>query len=238
MNVMNRLRPVSLAAICFAVLSISSVSAQDLFQRDSDKEKKSAAETSQTEQTTKITASDTTTANTAGKGNFVAGDEGWVKVEGSSANATFQLPKEPKYKTISFSPIAGLDPITTHMYISVINPQQSVVVSWHDLHEEPVGNPQIKDTLDGAVKGNVARVVGKLDEIKAVKVSGYPGREFNYSFSMKVSDTEEKILKAKSRIILVGQRQFQIQMITTEDAVDKATAERAFEALKLGDGQG
>jgi len=230
----------SLKRICLCSLVLfcagtSAASGQDLFQRESKTEKPAATRNTQGSQTTtKSTVTDTTTANSQGKGNFVAGENGWIKVEGSSGKAAFLVPKEPRYKTVSFSPIAGREAITNHMYVSVINAKQSVVVSWHDLHDEPVGNKQIKETLDGAVKGNVARVLGQLDDkIKGIKVQGHTGREFDYSFSMKVSDKEEKILKATSRIILVGARQYQITMVATEGSEDKTVAMKVFDSFKL-----
>lgn len=231
----------SLKRICLCSLVLfwagaSAASGQDLLERESKADQPAATQTTQQSQSqsTKITAKDTTSANSQGKGNFVAGENGWVKVEGSSGKATFQVPKEPRYKTVSFSPIAGREAITNHMYISVINAKQSVVVSWHDLHDEPTGSKEIKEALEGAVKGNVARVLGQLDDkIKGVKVEGHPGREFDYSFSMKVNDKEEKILKATSRIILVGARQYQITMVATEGSEDKTVAMKVFDSFKL-----
>ncbi len=233
------LKRLCICSLAFFWMGISAASGQ-LFQRESNTEQAPATQDSQemtqsqTDENPKITAKDTTASNSQGKGNFVAGENGWVKVEESSGKATFKVPKEPRYKTVSFSPIAGREAITSHMYISVLNEKQSVVVSWHDLHEDPAATGKVRATLDGAVKGNVARVLGQLDnKVKSFRFKGNYARDFDYSFSMKVSETEERILKATCRIILVGARQYQMTMVATEGSEDKAIALDVFDSFAL-----
>ena len=176
----------------------------------------------------------TTSKKLAGHGKFIAGKDGWVLVTGASANANFQLPVEPKFKTVEFSPIQGRPPITHHMYKSVISPKQTVIFSWHDLHEAPVGRKQIKDTLEGTIKGNVALLLGRMNgEVKEIKVGGYPAREFNFEASVKIEEDKEQVFRATCQAVLAGKRLYQMHVVTEAGSEDPVLAKRAFDSITI-----
>jgi len=229
---------ISLLASFLMLLSSSTAqAAPQLFSRPGEKTKAPEKKVEDTEAPeTKSVLNEpivTTNKNFKDRGKYIKGKDGWVLVTGASANANFQLPVEPKFKTIEFSPVQGRPPIVHHMYKSVISPEQAATFSWHDLHEAPVGRKQIKDTLDGVIKGNVAMQLGRLGKVNELKVGGYPARDFDFEASVKVDKDKEQVFKANCRAVLVGKRLYQMLIVTEAGKEDPVLAKRAFDSITI-----
>lgn len=151
----------------------------------------------------------------------------WLKQNPEGSNAEFRMPVEPREMERSFKPVADRPPITVKLKICSMDGGQIVFVfSYHDLHDMPEGRVKIKEVLDGAVKGSVARVIGQLNEDESVSLREYPGRKISYDFTQN-----EQPLKSESEIYLIGKRLYVLNTIFKTTNFDTELSEKFFESF-------
>ncbi|MEZ6096564.1 MAG: hypothetical protein R3C03_20435 [Pirellulaceae bacterium] len=101
----------------------------------------------------------------------------WVDVDIEDQNVSFQMPTEPESVERSMSPVPEFT-TTVHMRIANVPPTSSFVFSYNKLPETPSTAQKIKETLEGGVKGAVARTLGTVVSVKDAPVAKHSGRRF------------------------------------------------------------
>jgi hypothetical protein len=104
----------------------------------------------------------------------------------------------------------------------------SFIVSYHDMVDPVTDTPHQNKILNGAMRGSIARVLGTMIESKKIKLQQYPGRQFDYNCKQY-----ENNLRLSSRIFLVGQRLYQLNVVSHEDDFDERAAKKFFQSFKL-----
>lgn len=151
----------------------------------------------------------------------------WLKQTPEGSNAEFRMPVEPREMERSFKPVADRPPITVKLKICSMDSGQIVFVfSYHDLHDVPESRTKIKEVLDGAVKGSVARVIGQLNADESVSLREFPGRKFSYDFTQN-----EQSLKSESEIYLIGKRLYVLNTIFKTTNHDTELSEKFFDSF-------
>ena len=158
--------------------------------------------------------------------------DGWFTIVDQDAATEVRLPGKPTYKEIKFSPIAGRPAVVNHFYNALVNKQISVDYSWMDLHTAPKGKA-LTAALDGAVKGAVVNVFGKVGQITKIKSGKIPGREFDFTFPIQTPDGKSHILSAKSRLFIQGTRRYQLTVISPKGKEDSAMATKLFDSMVI-----
>ena len=127
---------------------------------------------------------DTASIQSAEKVNEERGlEDAWETFRPSGMEAAFEMPKQPKLRERSFTPVANQPAIKVRLYSSVVQDGEMMFIAgWHDLHSIPRFDRQKSDILEGAVATAVANVLGSIVEKKTIKLERYPGREISYRF--------------------------------------------------------
>jgi hypothetical protein len=159
--------------------------------------------------------------------------DGWFAISDDDSKVDVRLPGKPKYKEVTFSPIAGRSAVVNHIYNSLTADKQiSVDYSWMDLHEAPVGRA-LKEALDGAVKGSVVNVFGELNRMDPIKSGQVDGRDFQFRFSINTPDGKTHMLSGHSRVFIQGNRRYQLNVIAPEGKEDEDMVKKLFESLVI-----
>lgn len=158
-------------------------------------------------------------------------DNQWVTIAPSGARASFEMPKKPRYIERSFSPVKDEPPIKVRVHMTTVNEGLTTFVfGYHDLHETPESGKKANEVLDGAVKGSIANVLGRLvsgpKKITFKKVN--PGREFVYAC---VQNKKKYIVSA--RVLLVRRRQYQISCLMEESVFSEDVANQFLNSLRI-----
>ena len=102
-------------------------------------------------------------------------------------------------------------------------------LSWHDLHETPKGKADILATLDGAVRGTVANVLGKMkSEPTEATVGDYPARRIEYTYAY-----DKETFQATTLVVLAGQRQYQMTVLSKDGSEDESFSQKFLESLEV-----
>ena len=238
----NRLLVIALSTI-FAMLAfdVNSASAlqDDLFTRPSDK--KATAEAGSGTKATETNDGAETESEAAAKtkestAQIEQQSDGWYTVIDDASNVEVRLPGEPKYKELSWSPIAGRPPLTNHFYNSLSADKQiSADYSWYDMHEAPATPQALKNALDGAVKGSVVNVFGELKRMDAVRSGKVSGREFEFDFTLNLPSGKSATMHGRSRIFIQDKRRYQLTVINYVGKGDSDLTDKLFESLLIKD---
>lgn len=206
----------------------------DIFSRSSDKK----SETSQkTEDTAKKTEPESQTAATTSvtkdsNAKINQQSDGWFTVVDDDAMVEYRLPSKPSYKEITFSPIKGRTGRVNMMHSALSSDKQiDVSLSWYELHEAPTGGKQIKDALEGAVKGSVINVFGELTRMDPIKSGRVPGRDFDFKFDINPPNGKTYPMSGKSRIFIKDNRRYQLQVISVAGKEDEELTKKFFDSL-------
>lgn len=227
-----------LAAITsFGVTSPEATAApqDDIFSRPSDKKETKEAD---------ATSGETTEANSAAsapktvikesKAKIAPISDGWYSVSDDESMVDVRLPGKPTYKELSWSPIAGRGQLVNHIYTSLAKKGQiSVDYSWWDMHEAPAKGKELKDALEGAVKGSVVNVFGELTRMDKVTVNKVQGREFDFRFTMNLPNGKTPMMSGRSRVFIKGKRRYQVTVISYAGKEDEALTSKLFESLNI-----
>ena len=137
-------------------------------------------------------------------------DGQWIKHAADGSNAEIMMPAKPRLSERTFRPVADEPFVQVKSWLCTADGGQVVfTMSYHDLNQEPETRKQQKLTLDGAVKGTVAQVVGNtVGPVDEVKVRTYPGRKFTYEFTLG-----KQALKSDAEVYLIGNRQYMLSTI-------------------------
>lgn len=144
----------------------------------------------------------------------------WMMIEIPEVGLSLSMPTTPKKSERTISPTAN-QTTTVHLQICNVSPTTSLVFAYNQLGSRPTTIPEIKDVLDGGVKGAVARTLGNLVSVKSAAVNGKPGREFVFE-CIQGDQTNPVELKVASRIVLIEDTLYQLTYIArAEDFSDK-----------------
>lgn len=154
----------------------------------------------------------------------------WRVISPSDAMATFRMPKKPRYIERTFTPVANKPPIKVHLHIATVNDGKATYIfGYNDLHEAPADARTLDRALEGAVRGSVVNVQGKLlSEVTKIRFKNSMGRQFNYRYFQS-----EKPYVVLSRVFIVGKRQYQISAVSLESEHNEALAAEYLNSFKL-----
>ena len=158
-------------------------------------------------------------------------DDAWKTFRPKGMEASFEMPKSPKLRERSFTPVVDEPPIKVHLHSATVqNSEIMFVAGWHDLHTIPRNALEQQEVLDGAVSTAVANMLGSIIEKKKVQLERYPGREITYRIA-----AGNVLYRVVERVYLVGARQYQFRMLAKTDRYDRAAADRFFDSVQLLD---
>ena len=157
-------------------------------------------------------------------------EDGWTEITPTDAKASFQSPTKPRYVERVFTPVKDKPPIKVHLYQSVVNEGNiTYLFVYNDLNETPKNEKARKDTIDGAVRGSVINVSGKLiGQPVRVKYKTHFGKQFSYRYVQG-----EKQFVVVSRVFLVGRRLYQITFLSLEKEFKEQLADRFLNSFRL-----
>ncbi len=156
-------------------------------------------------------------------------DDAWATVAPEGTGISLRMPKEPKVSKRNISPVADKT-TTVHLHICNLSPSNSFVFAYNKLTDEPSTPQQIKETLDGAVKGAVARTLGDIIAMSNIKINGMPGREFTFKCIQGEKETVFK-LKVMARAILVADTMYQLTYVAAEDEFSDEDARKFLDSV-------
>lgn len=232
-----------LAIAMFAVISSSAMTSSfalaapqdDIFSRPSDKKdaikENATGESSGTTETAELAATSVTKES---KAKIEQQSDGWFTISDDESMVDVRLPSKPTYKEFTWSPIAGREQRVNHIYNSLAKKGQiSVDYSWWDMHEAPTTNKELKEALDGAVKGSVVNVFGELTRMDKIKLGKVQGREFDFNFTMNLPDGKTPKMSGQSRVFIKNNRRYQITVISYAGKEDEVLTKKLFDSLNI-----
>ena len=149
----------------------------------------------------------------------------WIVVQPDDARGRVNMPAQPTASERTIEPVAG-KPITVKLQIATVDKKFTYMFGYHD--QTPATNMvEIKNILDGGVKGAIARTLGALEKVEEIKVDGLLGRQFQYTCIQG-----ENKLKVASRLLLEGGRLYQLNYISPQDAFNAADAKKFLESFE------
>jgi len=156
----------------------------------------------------------------------------WIPVKPERAGASVRLPSRPRAYSKTFKPVVDQDPIRTYVFQATDTAGLATFVfTYHDENEAPRNRVQIKKFLDGAVKGGVGRVLGKLEDNKEIMFSKHRGRDFVYTCTQSIPETTH--LKIRTRVLMVGARVYQMNYISKAEDYNSNIATEYFDTFKF-----
>ncbi len=155
-------------------------------------------------------------------------DGPWIKHAADGSNAEIMMPAKPRLSERTFRPVASEPFIKVKTWLCSANGKQIMfTMSYHDLHQQPTTRKKIDKTLDGAVRGTVAQVVGNISgAVENVKVRTYPGRKFSYEFQLG-----DQALKSDAEVYLIGKRQYMLSTIFKSTNYQPELSKKYFETF-------
>ena len=148
----------------------------------------------------------------------------WTKQAPEGSNAEFMMPNKPRLSERKFRPVADQPFINVKTYLCTADEGQVVfTMSYHDLHQRPTSLQDINKTLNGAMRGTVALVLGSLQSDENTKIRTYPGRKFTFSFVVN-----DQSLKSDAEIYLIGKRLYTLSVIFKQAKYDPALSAKYF----------
>ncbi len=156
----------------------------------------------------------------------------WILKQPTGADAEFKMPVQPRYIERSFTPVQGKPPIKLRLYQGTLKGGKAAFVfGYHDLHEAPADGKQVAATLLGARNGSVVNVGGKLltSENQTVqRFDNRPGVEFEYLYAQ-----QEVIYRVQTRLVLDGQRLYQVSAIMQSADFDEQMAKTYINSFRI-----
>lgn len=158
--------------------------------------------------------------------------DGWTLVKQERAGASVRLPTKPRMYSRVFKPVVEQDPIRVNVFQATNKSKTATFVfTYHDENSKPRNRVQIKKFLDGAVKGGVARVIGKKVADEEIMISKHRGRDFTYTCTQNVPETTN--LKIRTRVLMVGARVYQMNYISQESEFNNNLATEYFDTFRF-----
>ncbi len=145
--------------------------------------------------------------------------DGWFLVTPEGAGASFAMPVSPRPSDRQMVPVEGT-PIHVRMMAAVDELQVNYVFAWHD-QKVPQDVTDVKNTLDGAVKGALGSTLGQLESADALDFNGLHGCDFRILFTYK-----DQPMRVVGRVILVGPRVYQLTCVIPVQVDAEAAVKR------------
>ena len=157
-------------------------------------------------------------------------EDPWKVYTPSEARASFQMPSKPRYVQRVITPVQNQPSIKVHLRQSVANEGKiTYLFVYNDLNERPTTQKGQDQALDGAIRGSIINVSGKLaKKVDLIKYKSNPGRQFVYRYLQG-----EKQFVVISRVFLVGRRLYQITFLSLESEFNEALAAKFLNSFKL-----
>ena len=156
-------------------------------------------------------------------------DSIWKAIELTDPGVKFEMPAQPKQVKIRMDKVVTGPPIYVHQHkVTVNRGTANFVFVYNDIPAKMDSPVVIQRTLDSAVQGANARVLGKINASKSVRHGKYPGREFDYT--AELAGTKYRF---STKIVLVGQRLYQLNLIMIDSKYDQRMVRKFFDSFKL-----
>ena len=155
----------------------------------------------------------------------------WQSVRPTGAKASVQMPVKPRFVERPFSPIKDKPPIVVKLHLGTTHQGKTTFVfGYHDLHETPIGK-DVDSTLNGAVRGSVANVLGQLvAEPTKIKYKETMGRQFVYQCQQ-----QDRIFIVTTRTFLKGKRLYQVSCIMEDGIFDEQIASKYLNSFRYSE---
>jgi len=149
---------------------------------------------------------------------------GWQRFISEDGTFSIEMPGKPKASKI----ILPVEERETYLDIFMVDEKEGFVFSlaYIDFTNEVLQKKSVEQRLNDARDGAVLNVQGALLSEAEVSIKQYPGREI-----MIRSVDGESIIK--SRFFLVGNRQYQLMVITTKDKIESFTVRRFLDSFNI-----
>jgi hypothetical protein len=150
----------------------------------------------------------------------------WVKYAPDDGKFSALFPTQPEVTTQTIPTAAGTIPYTTCMS-EIEGGAVAYGVAFND-YPETVLQADVEKVLDGGRDGAKANLKGEIVSETSMTFAGHPAREFTIA-----GDVEGQKLLYHTRIVLIGTRLYQLQIVRVGDTpVDLADAIRFFASFK------
>lgn len=151
----------------------------------------------------------------------------WVEFKPKGGNFTVKMPEKPKaQKAQDISYPGG----TSKLYMFILEVEGgkgAYMVAYNDFPSDLINDEVAQAALDGAQKGAVTNVKGKLigTPKKITLQKKYPGRDFTFEVG--------GIGQARARVYLVEGRLYQTAVFGSEDLVKSADTKAFLDSFKV-----
>ena len=151
----------------------------------------------------------------------------WKTYSSKDGRFSVLMPGKPQEQTQEVKAPEGK--LSVHLLFSALDRDRVIFVSYSDVPAKAIEGKQ--DTfLDSTVKGNVNSLKGKLLSAKKIEVGKgkRPGRDV-------LIDLPDKKQMYRSRIVLSGQRLFQVVALGSEEFVKGKDVGQYLDSFKIGE---
>ena len=156
------------------------------------------------------------------------GQNDWVSVKPENAGAEVRMPVKPVHRERSFEAVRD-QTVTVNMYSGTTpDKKKSFVFAYHDVFEEIRDKKQEKLILDGAVEGAKGPYIGDLVSDQEIMKDLNRGRDFTI-----IVNQNGNLVKIKQRVLLVGQRLYQLNVVSAKEDFDESEANKFLNSLEL-----
>jgi hypothetical protein len=162
----------------------------------------------------------------AASGQAAAEQRDWIFFTPEDGRFTVRLPAKPKLES-QVTPTAS-GSMKLHVYSASGAFGVLYQVGFADFPKHLVAQSQPSQMLASAQQGAVNKLSGTVITERKLRVQGYPAREF----SMRVTN-EGLSLGYWGRLLLVGARLYQLQVIGLAAQAEPGKRERFFDSFKL-----
>lgn len=146
-------------------------------------------------------------------------EEGWFIITPEGSGAEFIMPLSPRETEQKMVPVPGTT-IHVRMMAAVDDRQANFVFAWHD-QKEPKTGEEVKNTLDGAVKGALGMTFGELEKAIPLNIGGLPGCEYRIRFHHR-----EQPMRILGRVFLFGTRVYQLTYVAPDSGYSETAGAR------------
>jgi len=151
----------------------------------------------------------------------------WKTYPSKAGGFSVLMPGKPQEQTQEVKAPDGK--LSVHLLVSALALDRVVYVSYSDVPAKAIEGKQ-EAFLDSTVKGNVNSLKGKLVTEKKITVGKdkRPGRDV-------LIDLPDKKQRYRSRIVLSGNRLFQVVALGSEEFVKGKEVEQYLDSFKVGE---
>jgi len=155
-----------------------------------------------------------------------ARDNEWTEFKPKGGNLTVKMPGKPMAQKAQDIEYPGGKSKLYMFILQVDGGKGAYMVAYNDFPSELITDEVAEAALDGAQKGAVTNVKGKL--LKSSKITlqkKYPGRDFTFEVG--------GIGQARARVYLVEGRLYQTAVFGSEDLIKSADTKTFLDSFKV-----